>query len=243
VPRLILFLFQLSKALKQGKKQQSEFKCKTAKEFMAYARQCVEPAVTYYASHFKEGTELHKVKQGAIAAKVFDPRVLAKISIHACKLLLETLFANFKTPALSSQLYEQLVAELPLVSAAAKVPGTGLEFVDGAKEYDASTAAAAASKGDVPTQGQQPWETDMKESARRIWAWWKANYIAGKFPAWTKAVRIVALIPMSSAFVERVFSQAALIREIGGDSMLLDLFELRVMVRTNDSIPVTVSGV
>ena len=49
-----------------------KFKCKTVPEFMSYARQTVSPAVSYYASHFTDGTELCKVKRDAVAAKVFD---------------------------------------------------------------------------------------------------------------------------------------------------------------------------
>jgi hypothetical protein len=52
----------------------------------------------------------------------------------------------------------------------------------------------------------------------------------------------VALIPISGAFTERVFSQVALVREVGSDKMLQDLFELRVMVRANRAVPISVSG-
>ncbi len=118
---------------------------------------------------------------------------------------------------------------------AAQVPGTGLDFVAAAQAYDAA-------KGGAPVSSPKAWESDMKKSARRIWTWWKSHCSAGNFPTWAKAVRVVALIPMSSAFVERVFSQAALVREVGSDKMLQDLFELRVMVRANCAVPISVSG-
>ncbi len=89
---------------------------------MSYARQTVSPAVTYYASHFTEGTDLCKVKRGAVAAKVFDPRVLATTDIHGCEVLLQSLFDNFKAPASSSRLYSDIVNELPRVRVAAQVP-------------------------------------------------------------------------------------------------------------------------
>jgi hypothetical protein len=84
---------------------------------------------------------------------------------------------------------------------------------------------------------------ELKEAARGVWTWWQTMNAARLFLAWCTAVRIVVLIPMSSAFVERVFSQAALVRSVSGDSMLHDQFELRVMARVNKAIPLTISGV
>jgi hypothetical protein len=197
----------------------------------------MSPAVYYYASHLTEGTELCKVKRGAVAAKVFDPRVLATTDIHYCEVLLQALFDNVKVSAFSRCLYIDLVNELPRVRVAVQVPGTERDFMAGAQAYDAA-------KGGAPVSSPTAWESDMKESARRIWAWWKPNFIASNFPAGTTAGRIVALIPMSGAFVEHVFSQAALVCEVGVDKMLQAVFELRVMVRANCSgtIPVTISG-
>ena len=49
---------------------------------------------------------------------------------------------------------------------------------------------------------------------------------------------------MSSAFVERVFSQLAFIRRVAGDSASRDVLELRTLIRVNnglmeDSVPRT----
>jgi hypothetical protein len=126
-----------------------------------------------------------------------------------------------------------------------------LATVEGAAEYDAAFSAAAARRehddknGDRVQPGSaceppspETWEDDLKESARRITA-----RVAGRFLPWTKAVRIVALVQMSSTFVERVYSQAKLVRDSCGDVMLRDNYEMRLMVLVNKNVPVTVSGV
>ena len=49
--------------------------------------------------------------------------------------------------------------------------------------------------------GSKTWENDPLETALRTWASWTSQYKAKRFPTWTNAVRLVALIPLSSAFV------------------------------------------
>ena len=147
-------------------------------------------------------------------------------------------------------------AGLSNVRKAVKDADFSFATVEGAIEYDAALLTAAAQRtrdGNVAGRPQpgtarepsppQTWEDDLKESARRIMAWWKAAYLAGRFLPWTKAVRIVALVQMSSTFVERVYSQAKLVREACGDTMLRDNYETRLMVLVNKNVPLTLSGV
>jgi hypothetical protein len=54
--------------------------------------------------------------------------------------------------------------------------GTGVDFVAAAQAYDAA-------KGGAPAFCSETWESDMKESARRIWTWWKSHCSAVNFPA------------------------------------------------------------
>ena len=49
------------------------------------------------------------------------------------------------------------------------------------------------------------------------------------FVLWTKAIRIVALVQISSTFVDRVYSQAKLICESRGDTILRDNYEMGLM--------------
>ena len=75
------------------------------------------------------------------------------------------------------------------------------------------------------------WQDDRIEKSRRVWEWWRA-----KFPNLTYfflAARLVALVPISSASVERTFSQVKFIVETVGESVLEENLEARVMERVN----------
>ena len=58
------------------------------------------------------------------------------------------------------------------------------------------------------------WEDDRIEKAHRVWEWWRVKVF--KFNYFFTAARIVALVPISSAAVERVFSQVKFIIETTG---------------------------
>ena len=84
----------------------------------------------------------------------------------------------------------------------------------GAAEYDAKLQEKIASNDnasdtDATSPAHSTWEDDPSEKARRIWEWWRIHH--GKFVCFKKAVRLVALVQVSSAAAERVFSQLKLI--------------------------------
>lgn len=60
------------------------------------------------------------------------------------------------------------------------------------------------------------------------------HYTLG-FPAFGKAVRLIALLQVSSCAVERVFSQLQLIKEVCG-SMIDDCLEVRLFARCNGDL-------
>ena len=75
------------------------------------------------------------------------------------------------------------------------------------------------------------WRDDRIEKSRRVWEWWRSKHT--KLTYFFTAARLVALVPVSSAFVERVFSQVKFIIESVGQSLLEETLEARVMERVN----------
>ena len=80
---------------------------------------------------------------------------------------------------------------------------------------------------DPAKHGGKTWRDDRIEKARRIWEWWRAK--CPKLTYFFLAARLIALVPISSAAVERVFSQVKHILETVGDNVLEESLESRVM--------------
>ena len=77
------------------------------------------------------------------------------------------------------------------------------------------------------------WQSDPIENSCRVWEWWwRAK--APKFSYFFTAARLVAIVPISSASVERCFSQLKFIIEIVGELALEGTLETRVMERMNN---------
>ena len=91
--------------------------------------------------------------------------------------------------------------------------------VEGAKEYD-----------DKIVDGRT-WRDDHIETSPRVWEWWRTHF--RKLPYFSTATRLVALAPISSAAVERIFSQAKFIIETVGENILQEFLEVRLMERIN----------
>ena len=73
---------------------------------------------------------------------------------------------------------------------------------------------------------------DPREKARRIWEWWPIH--REKFVYFKTAVRLVVLVQVSSAPVERVFSRLRLIVETSQQNTLHDAILLRLFVAINE---------
>ena len=63
-----------------------------------------------------------------------------------------------------------------------------------------------------------------------------SNEKSGSLPKFEKAVKLLALVKVSSAFVEHVFSQLAFIRRAIGDVASRDMMELRTLIRVNNGL-------
>ena len=76
------------------------------------------------------------------------------------------------------------------------------------------------------------WKDDPIERARRIWEWWRAKRCT-ELHHFTWAARLVVLVQISSASVERIFSQVKLIVETTGVNPLEETLPTRLMEHCN----------
>jgi hypothetical protein len=64
-----------------------------------------------------------------------------------------------------------------------------------------------------------------------VWEWWRTYF--KKLTYFSLAARLVVLAPITSAAVERVFSQVKFIIQTTGESGLQETLSVRIMERTN----------
>ncbi len=89
--------------------------------------------------------------------------------------------------------------------------------LDGSSEYD-EKLATRIHNGTI--DDDVTWKDDPIESARRVWEFWRVHRKNANIFHIAKAACLIALVQISSASVERIFSQMKLIRDCCGDSML-----------------------
>lgn len=121
-----------------------------------------------------------------------------------------------------------IIAEIPTYHGI--IASTSKSFwseVDGAEQYDRKK------QEDDPEQyANHTWYDDRIKQSRRVWEWWRIKGIKSHY--FFSAARLVAIVPLSSASVERVFSQVKFIIETVGINVLEETLETRVMERVND---------
>ncbi len=88
--------------------------------------------------------------------------------------------------------------------------------LDGSSEYDEKLATRI---GNGTIGNDVTWKDDPIESARRVWEFWRVHRKNMKIFHIAKAARLIALVQISSASVERIFSQMKLIWDSCGDSI------------------------
>ena len=91
-----------------------------------------------------------------------------------------------------------------------------------------------ASANDPEKYDGVTWKDDPIEKARRIWEWWRANHLSPEIHYFATAARLVALVQVSSASVERIFSQVKLICETTGVLPLEETIEIRLFQQCNN---------
>ena len=164
------------------------------------------------------------------------------MDINAIEEAIDELVAfNFPefTPHFLQGMKKEAAAYKAMVDATKGLEGTNNCFwktVPGAADYDRSLEAKIAKD---PTKYQNmTWEDDPIEVPRRRWEWWRSK--RGKFTYFSKAARLVVLVQVSSAAVERIFSQVKYILEQIGDSALEENIETRMMERVNNQTMMSV---
>ena len=164
-----------------------------------------------------------------MAARVLNPLVAADMSQEEMVDALRDLTA-FGFDELRSAVIQDLIDEIPKYRAA--INSTSDSFwsnVEGAAKYDDDLRRKK--EEDPDKYADHTWQSDRIEQARRVWEWWRAK--RAKFAYFYTAARLVAIVPISSAAVERVFSQVKFIIESVGESVLEETLETRVMERIN----------
>jgi hypothetical protein len=89
--------------------------------------------------------------------------------------------------------------------------------LDGSSEYDEKLATRI---GNGTIGDDVTWKDDPIESTRHVWEFWRVHRKNVKIFHNAKAAHLIALVQISSASVERIFSQMTLIWDSCGDSML-----------------------
>ncbi len=102
--------------------------------------------------------------------------------------------------------------------------------LDGSSMYDEKLVSRIA-KGKIADN--VTWKYDPIETARRVWEFWRVHRKNVAIFHIAKAARLIALVQISSASVERIFSQMKQIQDSCGDSMLEETFFGRVCERCN----------
>ncbi len=126
---------------------------------------------------------------------------------------------------------QDIISEIPAYRAI--IASTSVTFwseVDGADKYD--HGLSKKQEGDPEQYTDRTWKDDRIEQSRRVWEWWRVK--GSNLHYFFSAARLVAIVPLSSASVERVFSQVKFIIETVGENVLEETLEARVMERVND---------
>ena len=194
----------------------------------------VRPVIDKINSLFLEdGGDYTAHAQAYMSARVLNPLVAKEMDWRAMHDAVSEL-RSFGFLAFNGTFMSALQREIPSYRAA--IQATGDSFwndVEGAAEYE---DWLKKQKEEDPDKypADATWKTDHIEieTARRVWKWWQANQ--HKFSFFQTAARLVALVPVTSASVERVFSQVKLIVETVGENALQETIETRLMERVNE---------
>ena len=162
-----------------------------------------------------------------------------------------SLLKHFGFPQFTDEFIGRLKTQVALVIEAAK-EDYNWDAVDGAAAYNHSlenknkkrAERVRRNSGDIDELDKDEgdgrtrtvictWRDDPGERARRIWLWWKDHRLLSK--DFSLAARLVALVQVSSASVERLFSQLKLVVDAVGESMLEETLETRLFVLENSS--------
>lgn len=206
--------------------------CVTFEDFRAHGVKVSAPIADEYKRLFLSPSgDYYQVMKAYMAARSLNPLVAGRMSDLELREAILDLGAygldEFRPTAL-----QDLIAELPTYRGAINsTPKNFWSEVDGAEKYDRDLKRKIEDNPDK-YDADLTWEDDRIEQSCRVWEWWRV--MGKKFNYFFTAARLVAIVPLSSASVERVFSQVKYIIETTGECVLEETLEARVMERVND---------
>ena len=226
----------------------------TEEDFFEYAmNDVIKPGIKKYNKLYEDpASDHHLFHKGILACKLFNPFFIKDASTNVLLLLIDQLkffgpgFKEFST----DYFIEGLKNELATLETVVKKPYNWLDNAE-SKQYQNRKdrrkrrdkkrleLAQECERGDQveTTAGRinmfDDWKQDPGELARRIYVWWgdvlKAN--EKELSYFKTAVRLIALVQVSSASVKRVFSQMQYIIRACGGNMLQETLYLRTLCR------------
>ena len=228
----------LEECIKDRDDFKSQFKMLTKDVFLRHGKECVEPGFQHYRKLFLEPEgDYYNLKRAFHIARIFNVLNANDFSVLEISESIDGLHV-FQMPEFTPTFLRGMKNEIGIYKAAiestVKRDGTDNEFwihCPGAEKYDKALREKNIRIGCVDPLIES-WRDDPIEKARRIWEWWRIHH--SKFVFFSKAVRLVVLVQVSSCAVERVFSQVKYILECIGDSGSKDNIEVRLMQRVND---------
>ena len=217
-----------------------EGKLITAADFIAHAKECTRPVIEDYIRLFiklpgsRGQGDYNQVKKCYFAAAALNPieaMTMDHIAIEECiKDLRCFQYDEFRE---INGILNSAIEEVPAYMAHLKnTTEAMLSSLRGAAEYDKILQDSIAKD---PRKQGKTWKDDPIEVARRAWEWWRLH--RNKFTYLSMAARLVVLAQVSSASVERIFSQLKLIIDSVGVSALKDNLECRLFERINEYPP------
>ena len=115
----------------------------------------------------------------------------------------------------------------------AKFGKLGFEGCNAPAEYDLYEKSETVGNRREPTVTER-WQDDLGEYARHIWEYWRPRWAELKlFPYFGEAIRLVVLYLLSSALVERDFSQYVAIDNCCGNALRKPMLHNRMLSRCN----------
>ena len=209
-------------------------------DFIAYGKDVVQPGrECYKKTYLAEGGDLHVFRKAMEGASVLNPLTLKTLSLEQARNLVPLLkYFGFKH--FTEQFLGKLKTQMSSLIEAANQQ-CDWDSVEGAAEYNISLEKENRSRANLNGREEslQPsrevkyrtWEDDPAERARRIWFWWRDHN--PQFEDFATAVRLVGLVQVLSASVERLFSQLKLVVNAVGHSQLEETLEARLFVQEN----------
>lgn len=215
-----------------------KFPNKTVNDLVRHGKNIAKPALDYYRSNFNdEGGDMYNLKRASKACQIFNPFVLKEVSINLLELLVDDL-QYFEYRCFTKEFLNRMKKELPLaIEHANKM--FDWESIKPSKQYETRLDRKIKRKK-LDKDHNFDWKMDAGEKACRIFEWWKVRFTdTTMFTCFRFALRLVVLSQMSSCSVERVFSQLKLVRETCGENMMEDMTEIRMFMRCNGDLNVS----